>query len=456
MRLESVNPATGEVIASYEATAPAEVDRRLDAAVAAQEDWRRLPIERRARVLQAVAAGLRAGEADCARLMTLEMGKPIREAAAEVRKSARVCDFYADQSARFLAPRDIPTDDPVSYVRYDPLGVLLGIMPWNFPFWQVFRFAAPALAAGNAAVLKHASNVPGCALAIERVFREAGLPEGLFTALLVSGAAAEALVGDARVACVTLTGSEPAGRKVGAAAGAALKPSVLELGGSDPFVVLADADVPKAAQVAADARCLNSGQSCIAAKRFIVARPVYDAFVERFAAALAAKRVGDPLDVATDVGPLARPDLRADLHRQVLATVAEGGTLALGGQVPDGRGNFYPVTLLTDLRPDQTAAREETFGPAAAVLPADDEAHALRLANQTPFGLGASLWTRYLERARHLVAHLDAGAVFVNGLVKSDPRLPFGGVKASGYGRELAEEGLRAFVNCKTVVLAGP
>jgi succinate-semialdehyde dehydrogenase/glutarate-semialdehyde dehydrogenase len=403
-----------------------------------------------------VAGVLRGGVDAWARRMTLEMGKPIREARAEVLKSAWVCEHYAEHGARILAPRDVASSDDVSYVRYDPLGPLLGIMPWNFPFWQVFRFAAPAVMAGNVALLKHASNVPGCALDLERVFREAGAPEGLFTTLLISGPIAERIVADPRVACVTLTGSEAAGRRVGAAAGASLKPSVLELGGSDPFVVLADADVARAARVAADARCLNSGQSCIAAKRFVVVRAVHDAFVQHFRAALAAKRLGDPLDEATDVGPLARPDLRDELHDQVAASVAEGATLVLGGVVPTGPGCFYPVTLLTGVRPEHTVARQETFGPVAAVLAVADDDQAVRLANATPFGLGASLWTRDLDRARRLVERIDAGAVFVNGLVKSDPRLPFGGVKTSGYGRELAEEGLRAFTNVKTVVMTRP
>ncbi len=449
----SVNPATGEQLAAYDETPPARLEHLLDASVRAWSSWRGTSFEARGGFLRAAAVLLREREGEWARAMTLEMGKPVREARAEVRKSASVCDFYAESGARFLAPRQVPTDDPVSFVRYDPLGVLLGIMPWNFPFWQVFRFAAPAVMAGNVALLKHASNVPGCALAIERVFRDAGFPPGVFTTLLLGGAAAERLIGDPRVACVTLTGSEAAGRRVGAAAGAALKKSVLELGGSDPFVVLADADVERAARVAADARCLNSGQSCIAAKRFIVEREVVDAFVACFTEALAAKRVGDPEDESTDVGPLARPDLRAELHAQVEASVAEGARLVLGGRVPAGPGNFYPVTLLTDVEPGHTAAREETFGPVAAVLPVADEAEAVRVANATRFGLGASLWTRDLERARRLVPLLDVGAVFVNGLVKSDPRLPFGGVKASGYGRELAEEGLREFVNCKTVVM---
>ena len=453
MPLTSVNPATGEVLATYEGLSAAALDLRLEAAARAWRSWRRTTPSERASLLARVAVGLRERVDEWALVMTDEMGKALREARAEVLKSAWVCEFYAEHAERLLAPRPVQTSDDVAFVRHDPLGPLLGVMPWNFPFWQVFRFAAPALAAGNVVLMKHASNVPGCAMAIERAFREAGAPDGAFTTLLIDGPTAERVVADPRVACVTLTGSEAAGRRVGAAAGGSLKKSVLELGGSDPFVVLADADVERAARVAADARCLNAGQSCIAAKRFVVVQDVHDAFVARFAEALAAKKVGNPRDETTDLGPLARPDLRHELHAQVEASVRAGATSVLGGEIPPGRGSFYPVTLLTGVDRTHAAAREETFGPVAAVLQVADEAEALRVANDTPFGLGASLWTRDLDRAARLAPLIDAGAVFVNGLVKSDPRLPFGGIKASGYGRELADEGLYEFTNVKTVVM---
>jgi succinate-semialdehyde dehydrogenase/glutarate-semialdehyde dehydrogenase len=454
MGLQSVNPATGQIVETFETTSAPELARILGAAEDAFRGWRRVPFATRAEAMRRAARTLRARQADHARAMALEMGKPIAQGAAEVEKCAWVCEYYADWAEAFLAPQPRQTDASRSYVRFDPLGPVLAVMPWNFPFWQVFRFAAPALMAGNAGVLKHASNVSRCALAIEAVFREAGFPHGLFATVLVGSDAVPALLADPRIAAVTLTGSEGAGSAVAAQAGRVLKKAVLELGGSDPFIVLADADVPAAARTAAAARLINSGQSCIAAKRFIVVEEVADAFLQRFRDELAAHRVGDPLAPATQVGPQARVDLRDELHRQVEESVKRGAELLLGGEVPAGPGAFYPPTLLTAVDRGMPAFDEETFGPVAAVVRAKDEGDAVRLANDSPFGLGASLWTQDRPRAERLAAEIEAGSVFVNGLVKSDPRLPFGGIKRSGYGRELSEYGIREFVNVKSVWVA--
>ncbi len=378
------------------------------------------------------------------------MGKPIAQAQAEVEKCARACDWAAARRGG-LASEPAATEARASYVRFDPLGVVLAVMPWNFPYWQVFRCAAPAIAAGNAIALKHASNVCGCALAIGDVCRDAGLPEGLLEVLLAPASEVDALIAHPAVAAVSLTGSEAAGRAVGAAAGRALKPAVLELGGSDPFLVLADADLETTVAEAARARLQNNGQSCIAAKRFIVEAPVAEAFERRLADRFAAVRTGDPLDPATELGPLARADLRDELHAPVARSLAAGARRLAGGVVPPGPGAFYPATVLADVRPGMAAFDEETFGPVAAVTRARDEDDAVRLANATRFGLGASVWTGDAARGERLAARLEAGCVFVNAIVASDPRLPFGGVKASGYGRELAREGLRAFSDVKTV-----
>jgi len=386
--------------------------------------------------------------------MTLEMGKPIVQGEAEVDKCAWACEYYADHAEAFLAEQPRETQASRSYVRFDPLGPVLAVMPWNFPFWQVFRFAAPALMAGNAGILKHASNVPRSALAIQEVFREAGFPRGLFSTVLVGSSAVAGLIADPRIVAVTLTGSELAGSKVAEQAGHALKKTVLELGGSDPFIVLADADIGAAARTAADARLINSGQSCIAAKRFIVVEPVADQFLDRFLDELRSRRMGDPLERGTQVGPQARIDLRDLLHEQVAESVKRGAKLLLGGEVPAGKGAFYPPTLLAAVDKGMPAFDEETFGPVAAVIRAKDEADAVRLANDSVFGLGASLWTQDRARAERMAAQIEAGSVFVNGLVKSDPRLPFGGIKRSGYGRELSEYGIREFVNIKSVWIA--
>jgi len=397
---------------------------------------------------------LRTRRAEYARTMTLEMGKPIVQGEAEVDKCAWACEYYADHAEAFLAEQPRETEASRSYVRFDPLGPVLAVMPWNFPFWQVFRFAAPALMAGNAGVLKHASNVPRSALAIEEVFREAGFPRGLFSTVLVGSSAVAGLIADPRIVAVTLTGSELAGSKVAEQAGHALKKTVLELGGSDPFIVLADADIGAAARTAADARLINSGQSCIAAKRFIEGEPVADQLLERYLHELSSRRMGDPLARETQVGPQARVDLGDSLHQQIAESVKRGAKLLLGGEVPARKGAFYPPTLLAAVDKGMPAFDEETFGPVAAVIRAKDEADAVRLANDSTFGLGASLWTEDRVRAERLAAQIEAGSVFVNGVVKSDPRLPFGGIKRSGYGRELSEYGIREFVNVKSVWIA--
>ncbi len=452
MPQSSVNPATGQVLAAIADHSDAEVERRVAQAAAAAVTWRAVPVAERTAMLRRMADRLDADRVTLAHLAAQEMGKTARAAADEVAKCALACRYYADEAPALLAPERVMRDGREDgAVHFQPLGVLLAIMPWNFPYWQAIRAAAPALAAGNVVLLKHASNVPQCALAIERLFDEAGATPGVFTTLLVGAARVGALIDDPRVAAVTLTGSEAAGRDVGARAGRAVKPCVLELGGSDPFVVLPSADLDAAAATAARARCINNGQSCIAAKRFIVHTDVYDAFAERFTAAMGALTVGDPLDDATDVGPLATADILREVDDQVRRTVAAGGRVLAGGAAPRGAGNFYPPTVLGDVPHDAAAAREEVFGPVAPLFRVPSADAALALANDTPFGLGASVWTRDADEARRFAMGIDAGSVFINAMMASDPRFPFGGIKASGVGRELAREGLRSFVNVKTV-----
>jgi succinate-semialdehyde dehydrogenase/glutarate-semialdehyde dehydrogenase len=448
---KAINPATGELIREFPEHDEDEVRRRLERARGAFNSWRRFDFAERAGYLTAVADLLRERSADFARLMTEEMGKTLAAAGSEVDKCAWVCDFYAENAARFLAPEPVATDASKSFIRYEPLGPVLAIMPWNFPFWQFFRFAAPALMAGNVALLKHAANVPGSALAIEAVFREAGLPEGVVTTLLVSSARTKYLIREPAVRAVTLTGSDRAGMEVASEAGRCLKKTVMELGGSDPFIVLADVDPAEAARQAARARTINNGQSCIAAKRFIVEEEIADRFEDDFVRAMEGLKVGDPMDAGTDVGPMAREDLLDALDDQVKRTVKTGGTLRTGGKRLEGKGWFYAPTVLTGVKPGMAAFDEETFGPVAAVIRARDAAEAIELANRSPFGLGASLWTGDAARGEDLAAEIDAGSVFINGAVKSDPRLPFGGIKSSGYGRELSAVGIREFVNIKTV-----
>jgi succinate-semialdehyde dehydrogenase/glutarate-semialdehyde dehydrogenase len=388
---------------------------------------------------------------DLGRLMTLEMGKPIGSAIAEAEKCATACRYYAENAASFLADQYVNIEGGRSWVAFQPIGVVLAIMPWNFPFWQVFRFAAPALMAGNVGILKHASNVPQCALAIEDVFRRAGFADGAFQTLLVGSEAVEGIIADPRVAAVTLTGSEGAGRSVASAAGKHLKKCVVELGGSDPFIVMPSADLGEAVSTAVTARMINNGQSCIAAKRFIIHESIYDGFIEKFVAAVAALRVGDPMNEQTQLGPLATGAIRDDLDKQVKASVAAGARILTGGATINRRGFYYAPTVIADIPDDAPAAREELFGPVASVFKARDITDAIRIANGTAFGLGASAWTREAAEQDRFVAEIEAGLLFINGMVASDARLPFGGVKNSGFGRELGEFGIREFVNIKTV-----
>ena len=449
--ITSVNPATEEVLARFDPFTPEEVDRALDDAQDASAVWRERSIADRAVPMRRLAGLLRERADRYGRLITIEMGKPIAEAKAELEKCAWGCEHYAENAARYLADEVIETNAQRSLVAFEPLGIVLAVMPWNFPFWQVIRFAAPALMAGNAAVLKHASNVPQCALAIEEAFRDAGFPEGLVRTVLVSGSQIEPVIADPRIRAVTLTGSSDTGSRIAELAGRALKKSVLELGGSDPFIVLRDADLDAAAKVGARARNQNNGQSCIAAKRFIVAEPIARDFERHFAAEVEALRVGDPLDPKTQIGPLARADLREALERQVRESVRMGARVLTGGERATGKGWYYQPTVLADVTEDMPVFKEETFGPVAAVLRVRDADDAVRVANDSAYGLGASLWTRDLKLGEALARRIESGSVFVNGMVASDPRLPFGGVKRSGYGRELSSFGIREFTNVQTI-----
>ena len=429
----------------------AEIEEALQEAARAVPLWAGTPVEERCALMRRAASVLRGHAGDFARMMTLEMGKPIREARAEIEKCALGCEYYADEGQGFLADEVIASDAGRSLVTYQPLGTVLAIMPWNFPFWQVFRFAAPALVAGNTGLLKHASTVPQCAQAIESVFTEAGFPRGVFRTLMIQSSRVEELVKDARVQAVTLTGSEAAGRQVAAVAGGQVKKTVLELGGSDPFIVLQDADLDLAVEQAVVSRFLNTGQSCIAAKRFIVVEPIANEFVARFKQAVEAMTVGDPLNESNALGPMARVDLRDELHHQVLDSLSHGAVAVTGCNPESGSGAFYQPSILDRVKPGMRAYHEELFGPVASIIRAVDEDDAVRIANDTDFGLGGSVWTQDSDRGERIARQLQCGCAFVNGLVKSDPRLPFGGIKNSGYGRELSHLGIHEFVNAKTI-----
>ncbi len=452
MSIVAVNPSTGEVIKEYDEMTPAQVNEALEQANRMYQDWRRTSFAERARLMRKTAQVLRDRKEEFAVLMANEMGKPITQGRGEIEKCAWVCDYYADNAEAFLQPEIIETDASKSFVAFQPLGTVLAVMPWNFPFWQVFRFAAPALMAGNVGVLKHASNVPGCALAIEDVFRQAGFPEHVFTTLLIGSKQVNAVIEHPHVKAVTLTGSTPAGKAVAAKAGQVLKKTVLELGGSDPYVILEDANIEEAVTTCVTSRLINSGQSCIAAKRFVVVESVLEKFETLYVEQMRQRKMGDPLDEATEVGPQARHDLRDELHQQVMASVEKGAKVLLGGEVPDGPGAFYPPTVLTNVTKGMPAYEEELFGPVASIIAAKDEADAIRIANDTVFGLGAAVFTRDVARGERIATYeLEAGSCFVNAFVKSDPRLPFGGIKESGYGRELSHFGIKEFVNIKTV-----
>ena len=452
MTLDSINPANGQSIKAYPTHSDAEVKEAIDKAVTAFEDWRHSDPYHRTACMKKAANILRNNKQQYALLISREMGKPVKQAIAEIEKSAQACDHYADHARDYLSVESVQTSNSESFVAFEPLGVILAVMPWNFPFWQVIRFAAPALMAGNAGLLKHASNVSGCALAIEAVFMAAGFPAGLFKTLLIESTRVEAIVKNPAISAVTLTGSAPAGSAVASAAGKALKKSLLELGGNDAYLVLKDADLPLAARLCVQSRMNNAGQSCIAAKRLIVEAAVVKEFESLVAKELAAYVATDPEQEYTLLGPLARPDLRAELQRQVDASITMGATCLLGGKIPEGDGSYYPATLLTGVTSNMPAFREELFGPVACIIPVSDEASAIKLANDSVFGLGAAVFSRDIEKAKKIATHqLEAGTCVVNDFVRSDPLLPFGGIKQSGYGRELSHFGIREFVNVKTV-----
>ena len=451
MPIATINPATGETLRTFDPLTDTELDDRIAHAAQTFRTYRRTRLAERAAWLLRAAEILEAEQSALGRLMTTEMGKLVKAGGEEAVKCAWGCRFYAEQAPRMLADTPAQSTATTSFVRYQPLGPILAVMPWNFPFWQVFRLAAPALMAGNVVLLKHASNVPQCALAIEDIIRRAGFPDGSFQALLIPPGQVQRILDDPRVAAVSLTGSEQAGRTIAAAAGRQIKKTVLELGGSDPFIVMPSADMPAAIETAVKARVVNSGQSCIAAKRFIVAESVADAFERGFTAQMQALKVGDPLDPATEVGPLAMRTTLTDLDDQVRRSIAAGARVLTGGHPLERPGNYYAPTVLTDIKPGSPAYAEELFGPVAALFRVRDAGEAIRLANDTPFGLGASVWTNDASERARLIDEIEAGQVFVNGMVVSDPRLPFGGIKNSGYGRELGVYGIREFVNVKTI-----
>ena len=456
MSIQSVNPANGALLRSFTPLTDEALLEKISLAATAFARYAEVPLGHRALCMRKLAHLLEQETADLAALITAEMGKPVAQARSEIVKCASVCRYYADQAERILAPEPIDIGSNDAFVRWDPLGVVLAVMPWNFPFWQVFRFLAPALMAGNAGLLKHASNVPQCAVAIEALVRRAGFPRGTFQTLLIDVSQVETVLADSRVVAATVTGSELAGRAIAAQAGWLIKKTVLELGGSDPFIVMPSAEFDLAVAAAVRARCVNSGQSCIAAKRVLVAESIYDSFAAGFVAAMEALRVGDPMREDTQIGPLATAAQVQDLDAQVQAAVRAGGRVLTGGKRVPGAGNYYPPTVLADVPRTADVCREELFGPVAMLFRVRDIDDAISLANDTPFGLAASAWTRSQAEQRRLAAELRCGAVFINEVVASDPRLPFGGIKRSGYGRELSAAGMREFLNAKTVVIAEP
>jgi succinate-semialdehyde dehydrogenase/glutarate-semialdehyde dehydrogenase len=451
MPIASINPTTGETLKTFDALSAQQLDEKLRLAAHTFRTYRRTSFAERTRLMLRAAEILETRKHELAKVMTLEMGKPIKTAVSEAEKCALVCRYYADTAAQHLADEVVETNARKSYVSFQPLGPVLAVMPWNFPFWQVFRFAAPALMAGNVGLLKHASNVPQCALAIEEIFRDAGFPAGAFQTLLIGSDAVERILNDPRVVAATLTGSEPAGRSVASIAGNQIKTTVLELGGSDPFIVMPSANLKEAVTTAVKARTINNGQSCIAAKRFIVANEIYDEFERRFVKGMRALRIGDPLEESTEIGPLATPQIVNDLDEQVKRAVASGARVLTGGKKLDRPGNFYEPTVLVNLDLNAPVSCEEIFGPVAMLFRAINIDEAIEIANATTFGLGSAAWTNDTNEQARFIDELEAGSVFINGMVASDPRLPFGGVKHSGYGRELAEFGIREFVNIKTV-----
>ena len=451
MTIASINPTTGETLKTFEPHSPAQVEQKLQLAAETFQSHRHTSLEERAAKMTRVAEILENEKLAFGKLMTTEMGKPIKAAIGEAEKCAWVCRYYAENARTHLADQLVETNAKKSFVRFQPLGPVLAVMPWNFPFWQVLRFAAPALIAGNVGLLKHASNVPQCALAIEDLFRRAGFADGTFQTLLVGSEAVERILADERVAAATLTGSEPAGSSVASIAGKHIKTTVLELGGSDPFIVMPSADFEGAVTTAVKARTINNGQSCIAAKRFIVAAEIYEKFERRFVEEMKALRVGDPLEESTEIGPLATPQIVKDLERQVNDAVAQGARILTGGKRIQRAGNYYEPTVLVDVNPSTKISCEEIFGPVAMLFRVADINEAIELANSTPFGLGSAAWTNDAHEQERFINEIEAGTVFINGMVASDPRLPFGGIKHSGYGRELSEFGIREFVNIKTV-----
>lgn len=452
---QSINPVNGQIIAEYSGHTPRETEAIVMKTHQAWLQWKNTPFDHRATLLRKAAATLREKKEELSRMMVLEMGKPIKQAFAETEKCATACLYYADHGAQFLASEPIDTESGKSYIAYNPLGVVLAVMPWNFPLWQVFRFAAPALMAGNAALLKHASNVMGSAMAIEAIFGEAGFPEDLFRTLRIAGSKVEPVIRNPLVKAVTLTGSVGAGSAVARVAGEEIKKTVLELGGSDPYLILEDADLEQAASICATSRLINNGQSCIAAKRFIVVDSVYEQFVELFTQKMKEKKMGDPFDEATDLGPMAQISLRDELHQQVTESIDKGARLFLGGQILPQEGSWYPATVLADVKPGMPAYHDELFGPVASIIKARHQQDAVNIANDSVFGLGAAVFTSDLVKGEQIAREqLNAGCCFVNDLVRSDPRLPFGGIGQSGYGRELSYLGIREFTNIKTVVVA--